>query len=543
MSHRFPSLAVLLPALCTAAPAQEIPRAEERIDRFVDGGGSIGSEDDPGDSIAPKLASVEDYVVAVWADVAREAGVTSSDIYLSYSWIIPAGESFTLPIRVDEDDTLRDYAPIVLAQERVTVVAWLKERPSGKVEVWARSGTADLAQGGFNWSSPPRRVSVGVSGVSKNLTGAICLPNVYLAFESDDNVVGVDDLFAATSNNDGKSWNAPLQVNDPPGLSAEVNSPRICISLPEEEDHEEEEGGPGPSTEPDCCNYAFLAWGDRRAGGHDEVWFSRTVDSGASWSANVRVDDATSVGFDADSFSIAAVECSGVFVTWVDDRSNVGVADRPWFSFSTNAFDGFVTPTFAPNADLSTQGLLVDANHAQVAATHDLDVVVAWTDDRRGAGRQDVILDRGSYDSLAGTVAHGGDENITVNFPPTFCRTPVLRASEGAVGVAFLAPRHEPGWTRFGALHPWLAFWDDTLAAPSWQLLHLATLAPRDQTMERIDFNLGDHHPWEGHIAWSTVPPATPDAPRQIWIGGLDRDHGTGRPNNAPYAGAAIDPP
>ena len=543
-------------AACGAASAngQETPRPEERLDLDSDPGSIEGLDRDVADSWMPKVASVGDYVVSVWCDLDREPGGFGADIWLSYSWIVPAGESFTTPIRVDEDDTLDDFAPIVLAQENVTVVAWLKRRAGGKVEVWARSGHADFFMGGFDWVTPPRRVSTGLVGDAKGLTGAICLPYVWLAFEDDHNVRGTDDLFVAASANSGSSFSAPVQVNDPPGDSAEVNQPRLAVSLPESErEHDDEEGhddddhddgdddDDGDDHE-DCCDDVFIVWGDRRSGGNDEVWFSRSLDGGVNWSANVRVDDAGS-GCDADSPSIAAVACKGVFITWVDDRLNRGVADRPWFAFSVDAYDPAVAPTFAADVDLSTQVLVVDADEAQVVATHDLDVVVAWLDDRRSAGRDDVIVSRGLFSESSGTVVNGADANVTAAFRTIRCHTPVLRASEGAVGVAFLAPRTASGLTAQGALHPWLAFWDDTLAAPKWQLLHLATLAPRDQDMADIDFNLGDHAPWEGHIVWSTRPVSPRPLPRQIWIGGLDRDHGTGRPPNAPGTGAAIDPP
>jgi hypothetical protein len=539
-------LGAALLAASAAATAQETPRTEERIDRIVDDKGApLAGTDDSGDSMTPKIATVGDYVVAVWADGSRATTRGSDDIFLSYSFIVPAGEFFNSPIRVDEDDSRRDFSPIVLAQDHVTVVAWLKELAHGKIEVWARAGTADPLQGGFNWSSPPRRVSAGLTGDCKSLTGAICLPYVYLAFECDHNVAQIDDLFVAASSDSGKTWPSAVQVNDPVGGSAEVNDPKITVSLPEEEGEEEEEhdgSGVGAQNE-GCCEAAFVVWGDRRSGGNDEVWFSRTLDGGANWDTNVRVDDSGAVGFDADAFSIAAVECQGVFVSWVDDRFNVGIADRPWFSFTNDAFDPLASVVFDANYDLSTQGLAVDADNTQVVATHDLDVVVAWGDDRRGAGRQDMIVNRGIYSVTAGTVTHGNDENTTAALPPSHLSSPVLRASEGAIGVSFLGPRTASGWTLHGARQPWLAFWDDTLVPSSWQLLHLATTAPRDQTMMQIDFALGDHSPWEGHVIWSTLPPVIGAIYRQIWIGGLDRDHGTGRPNNAPGAGAAVSPP
>src|SRR5712692_7060663 len=91
---------------------------------------------------------------------------------------------------------------------------------------------------------------------------------VYLAFAGWSGSTTGDDIYFTKSSDGGRSWSTPSRVND--------------------------DGGNAPQAQPnlalDSANNIYIAWTDMRNGNND-VYFSKSITGGLTFSANVRVND------------------------------------------------------------------------------------------------------------------------------------------------------------------------------------------------------------------------------------------------------------
>ncbi|MFC1611171.1 hypothetical protein ACFL6C_09440 [Myxococcota bacterium] len=67
----------------------------------------------------------------------------------------------------------------------------------------------------------------------------------------------------------------------------------------------------------------YAVWSDDRNGSRD-IFFTRSMDGGETWGANVRVDD-SQLG-EQESPSIAATGTGALFASWADSRNNAATA-------------------------------------------------------------------------------------------------------------------------------------------------------------------------------------------------------------------------
>jgi len=131
----------------------------------------------------------------------------------------------------------------------------------------------------------------------------------------------------------------------------------------------------------------YYAWRDQRGGGGvEDVFFTASHDGGATWSANVRIDDLNAPGtVDTDALKVAA-SGNNVYVLMRINRTG---GEGLWLASS---HDGGVTwnPTIAVDADLGDVDL-------EGISAEGADVHIAWCDNRNS-----------SDDDLFYTMSHNG---------------------------------------------------------------------------------------------------------------------------------------
>ncbi len=516
-------------AVCASAPVaasgNETIREEQRIDRTTSSGST--------DSSHPVITSVEDVVVAVWAEDNVGAS-TKSNIFASVSDVVPAGGKFRFPVRISLDGARDEIEPTVAMFEDKIFIAWRKETAPGLYDVFASvshfcSVTKKIIRG------QPQKISdTADSGSARNLQVRICgdEPETVLivAWEDDTNDPGSNhDVYAAASQDCGETFGTPVRINT--GVtagSADSHGLTLAIPIPEEED--EDHGHGGESVEPECCATAYLGWLDDRNGG-DHAFFARTVDGGLNWVAKGQIDGAANLD-DVDGLSMAALECDTeglVFFAWTDNRNETGESSayRPRMRTGTESGD-ILSAEQVTLPDVTP--INVDAHGLQLATSHLEEVWLSWRQTDTGT-EDDIYLIGGLYDLNAdGLVAYRPSspaslpyDDVSVNASDSGSFSGEdnaklahrLSLSEGAVQVTFLYDEASTGLT-----HVYMSFLD-LLITPAYQMLEVTTALSGSDLVDAVSANLGDHDPWESHVIWTDDR----NGQRDVFVSGLNRDH------------------
>lgn len=275
---------------------------------------------------------------------------TDSDIMFSMS--ADGGNTWFTPTRVDDAgpaDTSNQQYPSIHVQENGVIYIAYRDWGTG----YASVRVARSADQGASWVVHPVD-----SVVSNHNLPSVCARNdtVFLAWQDDR--FGDFDILYSLSPDGGVSWNTAVRVNDvATGLQRE---PTLGV-------HE---------------NRVFVAWSDFRNSGTTawDIYFSRSSDLGATWETNRRLnDDATGEWQVQPSLDVRSFYGqSEIFVAWVDGRSLT-----PWHVYITRSADNGAT--WAANVkvdDLTTEpvgGATKPSVWVKDWVTH-----VTWHDEREG---------------------------------------------------------------------------------------------------------------------------------------------------------------
>lgn len=377
--------------LCVLAPVAAAQfEADQRLDPGV--AGMVESD-------GLEVAESSGLVHATWYE---EDAVTGRDIW--YTRSIDGGRTFEAARRLDLAAGAADaIGPVVLAEGSTVVVAWLDDRGAAGVDtVWAR-----VSQDSGVSFGAERALGSSVAGDSDALVGAIELPYVHLAFESDglanDPNGLIEDVWVLSSQDSGASFGSAQRANRPPGGggTADVDDPSLAASGSD----------------------VFVAWVDRRSGTADEVRLNVSSNGGLSFPAtDVRLNSAAGVGVDADDPRIFA-SFGDLIVTWRDDRGAPGTgANQLFMSASVDA-----GATFLGETRLDAAGAGASASSGKVAF-NGRKFGVAWVDDRSAPGLADDVFLRAG--SLAGDVLSLGAELRVES-------TPAGASDNGGVEIAY----------------------------------------------------------------------------------------------------------
>lgn len=248
-------------------------------------------------------------IYVVWHD--SRSG--TNNIYFSKS--TDGGATFSTSKRVDDSTTRNQYFPvIVLDGNRNIYVSWLDNRNGTNVYDIYFSKSEDggstfktnvkVGQISSNLTSIPNQGPSLTLGLNEKKTGY----NVYIVFEVKASGGGPGDIYLAKSTDGGITFSSSVKVNDV--ISDDQGSPKIDV---------------------DGRGDVYVIWQDKRNGADYDVYFSKSTDTGSTFSSSIRVNDITTS--DQGNFSplglsniwtnlSLAVDGEGnIFTGWNDKRS------------------------------------------------------------------------------------------------------------------------------------------------------------------------------------------------------------------------------
>ncbi len=177
-----------------------------------------------------------------------------------------------------------------------------------------------------------------------------------------------NEIFVSSSDGTGRSWSAPVRVDDDAtGANKWVYDYSIAV---------------------DSGNI-YLAWRDERNGSQDDCYFSVSSDGGATWSANVRMDDGYGIGAEAVDQARICADSGNVYIGMRVDNSGTG--EGIWLASSN---DGGASWNASLRADTAASG---DCDDFGIACTGG-NVYVAFANNRNSS----------SYDDLFYNMSHNG---------------------------------------------------------------------------------------------------------------------------------------
>ncbi len=195
-------------------------------------------------------------------------------------------------------------------------------------------------------------IAVGTNGVA------------YLAFAGWGGSATGQDIFFAKSTNGGRTWTAPLRVNNDAGGAFQAD-PFLTL---------------------DSASNIYIAWTDYRSGGAD-VFFSKSTDGGLSFSSNVRVNDVIP---QAQFDPAVAVDSVGlIHVVWTDSRNAFTTGPDIFYGNST---DGGLS--FNPNLRINNDATATEQGRPTIAVAADHSVYIAWDDPRNGGRGRDIFFSK-----------------------------------------------------------------------------------------------------------------------------------------------------
>ncbi len=389
------------------------------LNRSTDGGATwlgvdirLDTDAGPGDSFLSHFVSNGANVYAVWID--NRSG--RQDVFLNRS----ADQGATwLPadMRLDTDvaGAADSIYPLLSCSGANVVVAWVDTR-GGDWDVYVNRSTND----GATWLGTDVRVDHG--GTAYAIPVDICASgaNVYAVWVDYRNspvTFNETAVFSQRSTDGGGTWapqDVPVSHALPAGVNGASAQPVLCVSgqsifvawidfrlghpvvyfnrSPDmgatwqpSDLQLSANGTSGVSNVKICCSGSkvYVVWDDARDGLQD-IYFTRSVDGGASFSADLRLDTDTPGAASSDSPSIS---CAGdqVVVAWGDNRS--GNADIR----ANRSLDGGVT-WMAADVRVDRAPGATQAYEPQVCRNGDI-IYVIWQDQRNGSA-YDVYFNR-----------------------------------------------------------------------------------------------------------------------------------------------------
>ena len=167
-----------------------------------------------------------------------------------------------------------------------------------------------------------------------------------------DERFGHSDIFYANSTDGGATWSTNVRVNDDATV-ADQNSPALAV---------DEQG------------HVYIAWEDSRNSDYD-IYYTRSIDGGMTFSANQRVNDDAGQGDQFDP-AIAVGPDGTLHLAWQDGRNTIG-----YDIYYDRSTDGGAT--FSTNVQVNDE-TLGDQVDPAIGVDSTGGVHVAWADNRDG---------------------------------------------------------------------------------------------------------------------------------------------------------------
>ncbi|MBI3810685.1 MAG: Ig-like domain-containing protein [Nitrospirae bacterium] len=308
-------------------------------------------------------------VYVVWDDQ-RGGTDTGYDVYVAKS--TDGGAIFGPSVKVNHDGTPYDQntASIAVGADGTIYVAW-KDYRTPILDSKGQPTNADIfastsTDGGQTFSAEVKVNDNTVTALQSHPSiGVDSVGKIYLVWTDQRNLAvnGTNgDIYFSVGTFNGSIWSfgKNILINDDT-VYANQHDPSLRI---------------GPADE------ILIAWADHRNGGNSDIYFSKSTDGGATFSANLGVDLVFTGGQDVPSL---AVNASGkIIVTW-QNSIPTGVGKQALLDIkaatSTDEGASFHTGVLV-NDDTNSAA----QRQANVAIDDSGQVYMFWADDRNGVG-------------------------------------------------------------------------------------------------------------------------------------------------------------
>ena len=337
---------------------------------------STGGQHIPGIAVGPNRD-----VYVVWTDCA-DTDVTTSEcnvaprIYFARS--TDGGKSFLPRVAITNGEGYANSAKLAVGPNGTIYVVWNDDRlTTDNYDVYISTSTDGGVSFGaalrindvlpdFYWQYEP---DIAVSGDG----------TVYVAWDRyyyDESLEDFDcDIYLAKSTDGGATFGANKKVNDGTDLQYKTG---IKVGK---------------------SGQVYVVWSDQRNGGVPDVYFAKSTDGGATFSPGIRVNSYTD---DSQQYpEIALDDDEKLYVVWSDGRRYT--SDNSWDVYMARSVDGgasFEPEVKVNDADIAT--LNNEYPYPIIAAAKSGNVAVSWEDKR--SEDWDVYLRR-SFDGGATFVA------------------------------------------------------------------------------------------------------------------------------------------
>ena len=312
-------------------------------------------------------------IYIVWTDYRNGL----PDVYFSKS--ADGGLSFSANVRVNDVAANSQWAPDVAVDSMGLIhVVWTDLRNAGTTgpDIYYANST----DGGLSFN-PNRRVNNDAVAAEQG-EPAIAVAadrSVYVVWTDPRNGARGSDIYFSKSTDLGNTWTPNFFLNDDAGNRAQ-SAPDIAV---------------------DAAGIVYVVWSDSRdLNTSPDIYATRSSNGGASFAANVRVNDDAGVTYQGTP--ALAVNGGSVRAVWSDER----VRGSTWRDiYSASSPDGL---TWGPNLrvnDDSLQFNIQDTPTVAVSATGD--AYAAWLDGRTSG--QDVYV---SVLDVMAPVANAGPNRV-----------------------------------------------------------------------------------------------------------------------------------
>jgi hypothetical protein len=325
-------------------------------------------------------------ILVTWQDNRR--GTFDYDIFLTKSY--DGGATFTKNVKVDDSkldpSSWQERPSIAIALGGTIYISWIDDR-SGIL----RARGAYSTDMGVTFSPSKEIAPSGTSG--QNEVDLVANGDrIFAAFI--DNSTGRCHPYVSISNNGGKSFTAPIRLDNTgsPGMAQK------CVSI-----------APMPS------GGIVAIWADSRNGDSD-LYASIVSAEGNITLSNIRVEDDSSYAYNwQEGACVAADQIGNIYAAWQDERTSGYPAIR--FALMKTGKTQFITSVEVArpgNTDMQMRPSITVRDPGQV--------YVAWQDDK--AGTNDIYVSSVNIPNLYALSLSGG-----WNFVSMFLTNSSYRAS------------------------------------------------------------------------------------------------------------------
>src|SRR3989449_3189870 len=309
---------------------------------------------------------------------------TGADVFFSKS--LDGGRTWSAPFRVNNDagGAIQVEPSLFLDHNAYIYIVWTDYR-GGNADVYFSKST----DGGLSFTANVRVNDVAGSSQSAPDVAVDTVGLIHVVWADGRNVGTTGpDIYYADSTDLGLSFNPSLRVNNDAG-AAEQGEPAITVA---------------------SDRSVYAVWTDaRNAARGTDIYFSKSTDLGATWVPNFSLND--DVGTRAQGSPDIAVGGAGtVFAAWLDSRDTNTGPDI----YATRSSNGGAS--FAANVRVNDDAAIAIQGPPSLAANAGL-VHAAWSDERtRGSTWRD-IYSASSVDGLVWSAnVRVNDDAVAMNF-------------------------------------------------------------------------------------------------------------------------------